>query len=70
MEKSRPYTVFWTFWPWYFRKGLLGPSTSSASPEKFGVVSPGFQISQLLVDDPNFVWQCFNIHSAQLKDTE
>ena len=29
-----------------------------------------FQISQLLVDDPNFAWECINIHSAQLKDNE
>ena len=27
-------------------------------------------VFRLLFDDPNFVWQCFNMHSTQLKDTE
>ena len=43
MEKSRHHTVLWTFWPWYFRTGLLGTPTSSASLEKFAGVYPGFR---------------------------
>lgn len=59
--------MLWTFWPGYFRKGLIGPSPSSASPEMLGGVSPGFLISQLLIDDPNFVWWCFNNTDAPVK---
>ena len=57
--------MLWTFWPWCFRKGRLGPFSSSASPDKFWGASPGFQVSQLLGDDPTFYLAGYE----QLKDT-
>ena len=67
MEKSRHHSVLWTFWPWYFRKGCLGPSSSSGSPDKFGWFSPGFRSPSYWLRTPNFIWQCTNIHRPPVK---
>ena len=64
-RKAGTVLVLWTFWPWCFRKGRLGPFSSSASPDKFWGASPGFQVSQLLGDDPTFYLAGYE----QLKDT-
>ena len=69
MEKIRHRSMLWKFWPWYFRKGCLGPSSSSGSPDKFGPFSPGFRSPSYWLRTPNFIWQCINIHRPQWKDT-
>ena len=52
-------------------RGLLCTSPSSESPDEFGWVFPGFQISWLLVDDPEFYLAVSNRCLApQVKDTK
>ena len=67
-EKQAPYCAL-DILAFVFQDGSFGYiHLFSKSREVWGSLS-WFQISQLLVDDPNFVWQCINIHSTQLKDT-
>ena len=71
-EKQAPYCAL-DILALVFQEGSLGSThLFSKYREVWGSLSwfSDLLAFRLLIDDPNIVWQCFNIHSAQLKDTE
>lgn len=64
LRKAGNVLVLWTFWPCSFRKAAWAHSPPQQVQISFGGL-PGFQISQLLGDDPTFYLAGYE----QLKDT-